>query len=181
MREEAVPLGEKQSAAGIKVNKGSVIAMYATVALHIVLLSACFSLPSSQWLAVTNHNFYLTERRRHYLRYTGGLAFFETNGPSVYRTYCLAGERLGLDASAWGYWALHVKEDERHGRWMVEDAAIPLAHRCVEAAHERHVSMYNYADNVYIAVMFSQGLGSCEPATSQRPMGWSKQIKQDCH
>lgn len=82
-----------------------------------------------QWLAVTNHNFHLTERRRHYLRYVGGLAFFETSGPSVYRTYCAAGERLRLDPSAAGYWALHVKEDERHGRWMVEDAAVPLAHR----------------------------------------------------
>ncbi|HEX8688123.1 MAG TPA: hypothetical protein VF654_16545, partial [Pyrinomonadaceae bacterium] len=26
-----------------------------------------------------------------------------------------------------GYWELHIKEDERHGRWMLEDVALPLA------------------------------------------------------
>lgn len=31
----------------------------------------------AQCLAGANHNFLLTERRRHYLRYLGGLAFFE--------------------------------------------------------------------------------------------------------
>ena len=30
-----------------------------------------------QSLAAMNHNFLLTERRRHYLRYLGGLTFFE--------------------------------------------------------------------------------------------------------
>jgi hypothetical protein len=30
-----------------------------------------------QGLAAANHNFLLTERRRHYLRYLGGLTFFE--------------------------------------------------------------------------------------------------------
>ncbi len=38
-----------------------------------------------QGLAVANHNFLLTERRRHYLRYCGGLSFFEINGPSIYK------------------------------------------------------------------------------------------------
>lgn len=35
-----------------------------------------------QALASANHNFLLTERRRNYLRYAGGLSFFEINGPA---------------------------------------------------------------------------------------------------
>ena len=34
-----------------------------------------------QSLAAMNHNFLLTERRRHYLRYLGGLTFFEVGMP----------------------------------------------------------------------------------------------------
>ncbi|KAL6753525.1 iron-containing redox enzyme-domain containing protein [Haematococcus lacustris] len=79
-----------------------------------------------QVLAGANHNFLLTERRRHYLRYAAGLSFFEIVGPSVYRTYLAAAQRLNLSEEAAGYWALHIKEDERHGRWMLEDVAVPL-------------------------------------------------------
>ncbi|KAG2440103.1 hypothetical protein HXX76_004217 [Chlamydomonas incerta] len=92
-------------------------------------LEAHFDLLPWQWLAGANHNFLLTERRRHYLRYCGGLTYFEVNGPSVYRTYCAAGQRLGLPATGWGYWELHVREDERHGRQMVEEVAVPLIKR----------------------------------------------------
>ncbi|WP_229456445.1 hypothetical protein, partial [Nostoc sp. CHAB 5715] len=28
-----------------------------------------------------------------------------------------------------GYWELHIREDERHGRWMLDDVALPLAER----------------------------------------------------
>ncbi|PNW84577.1 hypothetical protein CHLRE_03g149700v5 [Chlamydomonas reinhardtii] len=92
-------------------------------------LEAYFDLLPWQWLAGANHNFLLTERRRHYLRYCGGLTYFEVNGPSVYRTYCAAAQRLGLPATGWGYWELHVREDERHGRQMVEEVAVPLIAR----------------------------------------------------
>lgn len=85
-----------------------------------------FDLVPWQSLASMNHNFLLTERRRHYLRYAGGLTFFEVNGPSVYRSYLAAAQRVGLSDSASGYWELHIKEDERHGRQMVEDVAVPL-------------------------------------------------------
>ncbi|KAK9830964.1 hypothetical protein WJX81_003304 [Elliptochloris bilobata] len=85
-----------------------------------------FDLSPWQCLASANHNFLLTERRRHYLRYNGGLTFFEVNGPSVYRTYLAAAQRLGLSDDASGYWELHIKEDERHGRQMVEDVAVKL-------------------------------------------------------
>ena len=40
-----------------------------------------FDLVPWQSLASINHNFLLTERRRHYLRYAGGLTFFEVCCP----------------------------------------------------------------------------------------------------
>ncbi|KAF8068326.1 hypothetical protein HT031_002013 [Scenedesmus sp. PABB004] len=75
------------------------------------------------WLAGANANFLLTERRAHYLRYAGALTFFEINGPS---TYLAAARRCGLGADVGGYWELHIKEDERHGRQCLEDVALPL-------------------------------------------------------
>ncbi len=50
----------------------------------------------------------------------------QVNGPSVYRAYLGAAQRCGLSDDASGYWELHIKEDERHGRQMVEDVAVPL-------------------------------------------------------
>jgi hypothetical protein len=35
-----------------------------------------------------------------------------------------------------GYWELHIKEDERHGRWMMDDVALPLAARYPDQAWE---------------------------------------------
>lgn len=44
-----------------------------------------FDLSPWQALASANHNFLLTERRRHYLRYHGGLTYFEVprTGPAL--------------------------------------------------------------------------------------------------
>jgi len=78
-------------------------------------------------LACINHNFLLTECKRHFLRYNGGLTYFEIAGPSIYTDYMLAAERLKLSDSAMGYWELHIREDERHGQWMLQQAALPLA------------------------------------------------------
>lgn len=88
-----------------------------------------FDLVPWESLASMNHNFLLTERRRHYLKYCGGLTYFEVAGPSIYRTYLAAANRLRLSDNSSGYWALHITEDERHGRQMVEDVALPLVDR----------------------------------------------------
>lgn len=87
---------------------------------------AYFDLVPWEVLASINHNFLLTECKRHFLRYNGGLAYFEVVGPSIYRTYLAAAKRLGLSDGAMGYWDLHIKEDERHGRWMMQDVTLPL-------------------------------------------------------
>ncbi len=78
-------------------------------------------------LATINHSFLLSERKRFYLRYVGGLLFTETSVPAAFDSYRLAAERLGMSEKARGYWELHIKEDERHGRWMLDDVAVPLA------------------------------------------------------
>jgi len=87
---------------------------------------AYFDLVPWQALATTNHNFLLTECKRHFLRYNGGLSYFEVAGPSAYRNYLAAAQRLQLSEGAMGYWDLHIKEDERHGRWMIENVTLPL-------------------------------------------------------
>lgn len=80
-----------------------------------------------QVLACVNHNFLLTNRKRYYLRYNGGFTYFEIVGPSVYQDYIAASSRLGLSKDAMGYWDLHIREDERHGQWMLNNVALPLA------------------------------------------------------
>jgi hypothetical protein len=47
--------------------------------------------------------------------------------PAVYRAYLAAAHRCGLSERACGYWELHIREDERHGRQMLEKVALPLA------------------------------------------------------
>jgi hypothetical protein len=85
-----------------------------------------FDLAPWQLLASINHNFLLTECKRHFLRYNGGLTYFEIAGPSIYTDYLIAAQRLGLSNDASGYWELHIREDERHGQWMLRDVALPL-------------------------------------------------------
>ncbi|MBD2190150.1 iron-containing redox enzyme family protein [Pseudanabaena mucicola] len=80
-----------------------------------------------QVLASINHNFLLTERKRHFLRYNGGLTYFEIAGPAIYTDYLEAAKRMRLSDAAMGYWELHIREDERHGLWMLTDVAFPLA------------------------------------------------------
>ena len=87
---------------------------------------AYFDLVPWELLAIINHSFLLTERKRYFLRYIGGLLYGELSVPAGFRPYRAAGERLGLSAAAMIYWDLHIKVDELHGRWMLDDVALPL-------------------------------------------------------
>jgi hypothetical protein len=78
-------------------------------------------------LATINHSFLVSERKLYYLRYVGGLLYTEISVPAAFENYRSAAERLGMSQKARGYWDLHIKEDERHGRWMLNDVALPLA------------------------------------------------------
>jgi hypothetical protein len=97
---------------------------------------AYFDIVPWEVLACINHNFLLTECKRHFLRYNGGLTYFEIAGPTFYTDYRIAAKRLGLSEAAQGYWELHIREDERHGRWMLQQAALPLVDRYPNDAWE---------------------------------------------
>jgi hypothetical protein len=97
---------------------------------------AYFDLVPWEVLACINHNFLLTECKQHFLRYNGGLTYFEIAGPSIYTDYMLAAQRLGLSDTAMGYWELHIREDERHGQWMLSEVALPLAEQYPDQAWE---------------------------------------------
>lgn len=87
---------------------------------------AYFDLVPWEVLAGINHSFLLSDRKRLFLRYIGGLLYTEVSVPSAFRCYSAAAERLGLPIAARTYWDLHVKEDARHGPWMLEEVALPL-------------------------------------------------------
>lgn len=87
-------------------------------------------------LALTNQSFLFSERRRYFLRYIGGLLYFETSVPAAFRHYQAAAVRLGIPESGRSYWDLHIHADERHGRWMLHDVALPLVERYPGQARE---------------------------------------------
>ena len=95
-----------------------------------------FDLVPWEVLACANHNFLMTERKIYFLRYNGGLTYFEVAGPAAYRNYLAAAQRLELSQAAMGYWELHIREDERHGQWMLTDVSLPLAQRYPDRAWE---------------------------------------------
>jgi Iron-containing redox enzyme len=78
-------------------------------------------------LACSNHSYLISERKRYFLRYNGGLTYFEISVPATFKSYVAAAQRLAISNAAMSYWEVHIKEDERHGRWMLDDVALPLA------------------------------------------------------
>jgi heme oxygenase-like protein len=97
---------------------------------------AYFDLVPWEVLANINLSFFLSENNRQFLRYAGGLLYTEVSVPAAFVNYRLAGERLGLNKDAYGYWDLHIKEDIRHGQWMLDEVALPLVERYAINAEE---------------------------------------------
>jgi len=95
---------------------------------------AYFDVVPWEVLANINLSFTLCEHKRNFLRYVGALLYFETSAPTAFGNFKLAGERLGLSYDALGYWDIHIKEDERHGRWALDDVALPLIERYEDLA-----------------------------------------------
>lgn len=109
---------------------------------------AYFDLVPWEVLAAINHSFLLSERKRFYLRYVGGLLYTEISVPAAFDNYRAAAERLGMSEKARGYWELHIKEDERHGRWMLHDVALPLA---AKYPHEAWEMVLGYDQQKYMS------------------------------
>jgi hypothetical protein len=97
---------------------------------------AYFDITPWEVLAAINHSFLLSERKRFYLRYIGGLLYTEVSVPASFDNYRAAAERLNFPDAARGYWELHIREDKRHGQWMLHDIAVPLAGRYPNEAWE---------------------------------------------
>ena len=97
---------------------------------------AYFEIVPWEVLANINHSFSLSEQKRKFLRYIGGLLYIEISVPASFKNIKLAGERLGLSSKATSYWDIHIKEDIRHGQWMLNDVALPLITMYKENAWE---------------------------------------------
>jgi len=116
---------------------------------------AHFDMAPWEVLANINQSFFLCERKRNFLRYIGSLLFFEVSVPAAFENYKLAGERLGLSPEAANYWELHIREDQRHGRWMVNDVALPLVDRYPKLAWE---IVWGYDQQRFISARASQAI-----------------------
>jgi hypothetical protein len=116
---------------------------------------AYFDLAPWEVLVNTNHSFVLCELKRNFLRYIGGLLYTEISVPAAFKSYSLAGERLGLGNEAIGYWELHIKEDQRHGQWMIDDVALPLVDKYGDYAWE---IIWGYDQQRFISARASQAI-----------------------
>ncbi len=85
-------------------------------------------------LANINHSFLLSETKQNYLRYIGGLLYTEISAPSSFQNYQKAGKRIGLNKAGTSYWDIHIKEDIRHGEWMLSKVAFPLVRKYADQA-----------------------------------------------
>jgi hypothetical protein len=92
-----------------------------------------FDLVPWEVLANINHSFFLSERKKKFLHYMGGLLYTEVSVPAAFQNVKMAGERLGMGEKGVSYWDLHIREDIRHGQWMLDDVAYPL----IEQYHDQ--------------------------------------------
>ncbi len=116
---------------------------------------AYFDLAPWEVLANINQSFFLCERKRNFLRYIGSLLFFEVSVPAAFKNYKLAEERLGLSPEAVNYWEVHIQEDQRHGRWMLDDVALPLVNHYPDLAWE---IVWGYDQQRFISARASRAI-----------------------
>jgi hypothetical protein len=93
---------------------------------------AYFDLAPWEVLANINHSFFLSERKKNFLRYVGGLLYTEVSVPTAFQNIKMAGERLKVGDKGISYWDLHIREDIRHGQWMLNDVTLPLVQKYPE-------------------------------------------------
>jgi len=109
------------------------------------------------WAVLTNinHSFLLSERKQNYLRYVGGLLYIEVSAPFAFQNYKDAGERLGLEEDSTSYWSVHIKEDIRHGQWMLQDVVLPLLKQYEDRAWQ---VLLGYDQQKYISERAVKGI-----------------------
>ena len=116
-------------------------------------------------LAAINHAFYLTENKRHYQRFCGAFSYTEVSTPVSFYGYAAAAKRLGLARHDGDYWSLHIREDERHGAWMIEEVALPLLELFPQQQHE---ILFGYAQQRAVEAMAGAATArACRAATNE--------------
>ena len=95
---------------------------------------AYFDIVPWEVLANINHSFFLSERKKKFLHYIGGLLYTEVSVPAAFQNMKMAGKRLKMGDKSISYWTVHVREDIRHGQWMLDDVALPLVEKYSEQA-----------------------------------------------
>lgn len=125
-------------------------------------------LDSTPWqvVAAINHAFALAESKRHYLRFCGAFTYTEVSTPASFDGYARAAQRLGLSDGHDDYWALHIREDRRHGAWMVEQVVIPLYARFPERQQE---ILFGYEQQRLVETLAGAATAAeCRAATAAR-------------
>lgn len=89
-----------------------------------------------EFLATVNHFFMMANWKKLYLKFVGSFLYMELNTPSAFHYYNQATERLNVNNQGKSYWSIHIIEDKRHGEWMLNEAALPLAKMYPQKAYE---------------------------------------------
>lgn len=117
-------------------------------------------------LSSINQAFYLAENKRFYLRFCGAFTYTELSTPVSFAGYARAAARLGFTDGHSDYWALHVREDARHGPWMLERVALPLLEQFPE---RRRDMLFGYAEQRSVENMAGAAVArACRAASEGR-------------
>lgn len=116
-------------------------------------------------LSAINHSFYLAENKRFYLQFCGAFTYTELSTPVSFAGYARAAARLGFANGQADYWALHVREDARHGPWMLEQVALPLLAQFPE---RRLNVLFGYAQQRSVEAMAGAAIArACRAASEE--------------
>lgn len=117
-------------------------------------------------LSAINHSFYLAENKRFYLRFCGAFTYTELSTPVSFARYARAAARLGFTDGKSDYWSLHVREDARHGPWMLEQVALPLLSQFPE---RRRDVLFGYAQQRSVEKMAGAAVArACRASEGRR-------------
>ena len=99
--------------------------------------------------------------------------FIEISVPASFKNNKLAGKRLGLSHDAISYWDIHIKEDIRHGQWMLNDIALPLIEKYPENAWE---IVMGYDQQKFLSARAAGSIVACIRKYENDPVVFSEKL-----